>query len=165
MPDLPALSLNDTGGRSEVRANESSAELSEPPNRYPDENKALTHEQMFYEERGRRLALEQNLIFLQERLMQSDRAVVSAERGWADADAKCHQLLLQMQQLQSQNEHLRVQCLQLEKNAGVHDASANESVNGEIAAMRAESSSTFTEVPKGADTPPRNEPVEPGHDI
>jgi hypothetical protein len=82
------------------------------------------------------------------------------------SDSECMSTLwAQMQQLQSQNEHLRVQCLQLEKNAGVHDASANESVNGEIAAMRAESSSTFAEVPKGADTPPRNEPVEPGHDI
>ena len=74
-----------------------------------------------------------------------------------------------MQQLQSQNEQLRAKCLQLEKNAGSHDASANGSVNGETKAMCAESSSKLgeahksSEAPKGADTPPPNAPLEPGH--
>jgi hypothetical protein len=90
--------------------------LDEPPPRYgygekQIDAKAFTHEHMYYEERGRRYALEEQLHFMQNQLKDTSRQRIELERS---------QVLLELdlEKLRKENEELRRQNSDLVRQAG-----------------------------------------------
>lgn len=90
--------------------------LDEPPPRYGFgekhiDTKAFTHEHMYYEERGRRYALEEQLHFMQNQLKETSRQRIELERS---------QVLLELdlEKLRNENEELRRQNSDLVRQAG-----------------------------------------------
>ena len=75
----------------------------EPPPRYGEvreDVKAFTHEHMFYEERGRRYALEGQIKYMQAQLQETSRQRIELERS--------HVLLdIELDKLRKENDELR----------------------------------------------------------
>jgi len=92
----------------------SNGSLDEPPPRYDlrEDPKAFTHEHLYYEERGRRFALEGQLKFMQTQLAETSKERIELER------AKILQEI-ELSQVRHENEELRRRLLELPREISV----------------------------------------------